>query len=120
MGGSRRVGAVGVVFVFIFLPVLRTVDPAGYPPDNFRPKRIVGIFLLPLLSACHHHQLLYWPSVPRYYDYFLRPRAFGFFPTSFAVSVSSQIGHPPGGTLCVPPSPCLRRWRLAAWRPQRL
>ena len=46
----------------------------------------------------------------RYYDYFLRTRAFGFFPTTFAILVSSQIGHPPGSTqprpytLRVPPS----------------
>ena len=45
---------------------LSTVNPAGYPPDNFHPKRTFGIVLLPLLSlsllpACCHHQLLYWP-----------------------------------------------------------
>jgi len=32
----------------------------------------------------------------RYYDYFLRTCAFSFFPTSFAILVSLQIGHPPG------------------------
>ena len=45
-------------------------------------------------AGCSAHDVVFevgkW-----YYDYFLRPSAFGFSPTPFAVSVSSQIGHPP-------------------------